>query len=49
MSISVFPAKLLGHLVLRRVDALVEWDALNQVGKLGTTEIMRLLKHNCTD
>ena len=35
---SVSPVRLLGHSVLRRIDALVEWGALNQVGKLGTTE-----------
>jgi hypothetical protein len=28
----------LRHLVSGRVDALVQWDALNQLGKLGTTE-----------
>ena len=42
MGASVSPAKLLGHLVLRRVDALVQWDALNQLGKLGTTEVRTL-------
>jgi hypothetical protein len=26
------------YLVSRRVDALVQWDALNPLGKLGTTE-----------
>jgi hypothetical protein len=38
MGASVSPIRLLGHSVLRRVDALVEWGALNQVGKLGTTD-----------